>query len=159
MEYCSSVWDPPTQHLKDELEAVQRRGARFVMNQPTYRYPKASVSKMIQDLQWDSLQSRRNRSGITMFYKVVNNLVAIPSSYHPPQSTVTSTRGTHPMKLLPIQTSATQYHHSFFPETDTTLEQPSYLGCIVTRLGHLQVEDPASPDVDAFAPLVHMYIR
>ena len=115
MEYCSSVWDPPTQHLKDELEAVQRRGARFVMNQPTYRYPKASVSKMIQDLQWDSLQSRRNRSGITMFYKVVNNLVAIPSSYHLPQSTVTSTRGTHPMKLLPIQTSATQYHHSFFP--------------------------------------------
>ena len=156
MEYCSSVWDPPTQHLKDELP----EGARFVMNQPTYRYPKASVSKMIQDLQWDSLQSRRNRSGITMFYKVVNNLVAIPSSYHPPQSTVTSTRGTHPMKLLPIQTSATQYHNSFFPRLIPLWNSlNSYLGCIVTRLGHLQVEDPASPDVDAFAPLVHMYIH
>ena len=31
LEYCSAVWDPSTKKLKDKIEKVQRRSARWVM--------------------------------------------------------------------------------------------------------------------------------
>ena len=32
VEYCSTVWDPPTNNLSNKLEMVQRRSARWVCN-------------------------------------------------------------------------------------------------------------------------------
>ena len=36
LEYCSSVWDPQSILLQDELEKVQKRAARFVTGNYTY---------------------------------------------------------------------------------------------------------------------------
>ena len=83
LEYCSSVWSPNTKTLKDKLENVQRRAARYVTN----RYHNtSSVSSMIEHLKWPTLEQRRNINRITMFYKITHNIVAInPTLYLIPQ--------------------------------------------------------------------------
>ena len=55
LEYACSVWDPYTETNIKKLESVQRRAARFVLN----RYQNtASVTEMIEQLKWPSLQHR-----------------------------------------------------------------------------------------------------
>jgi hypothetical protein len=57
---------------KYELERVQRRAARFVSG----RYHNTSnVSDMMSNLNWETLEQRRMRARVTMFYKITNNVV------------------------------------------------------------------------------------
>jgi hypothetical protein len=56
LEYGSSVWDFFHQYQIDAVEMVQRRASRFVTGQYN-RYQ--SVTSMLQELKWTSLQQRR----------------------------------------------------------------------------------------------------
>lgn len=72
LEYACTVWDPYTQINIDKLERVQRRAARFVCN----RYHRtASVSAMITQLGWTTLQQRRKDARLAMMYKLRHDLV------------------------------------------------------------------------------------
>ena len=73
MEYAASVWDP--YHLNDiqALEKVQRRAARWVMNDYSWY---SSVSAMLHSLNWPSLQLRRRISRLQTFYKATYKLSA-----------------------------------------------------------------------------------
>ena len=84
IEYCCSVWDPHHQKYINQLDMVQRRAARFVKN-TLYRRSEnpTSVTAMVEELGWDSLQNRRLHSRLTMFYRVTKGLVEIPPQYHP----------------------------------------------------------------------------
>ena len=141
VEYCASVWDPPTKNLRDKVETVQRKAARFVSNKPVYKDPKASVTKMIHDLQWESLDTRRKQAGLTMMYKIINNSVAIPILYHPPKATIINTRHSHNIKLLPYQSSSIQYQHSFFPR-------------LIPVWNSLPGTVAEAPDVDSFKSML-----
>ena len=55
---------------------VQRRAARFVLND---YYRLSSVTKMLSNLQWPSLQTRRKLCRLSLMYKIVNNLSALSS--------------------------------------------------------------------------------
>jgi hypothetical protein len=74
LEYCSTIWDP--HYVKDikQLEQVQRRGARFVQRNYSRE---SSVSDMITELGWESLQSRRKDARLTLFHKVVHGAVKV----------------------------------------------------------------------------------
>ena len=66
LEYCSTIWD--LLYVKDikQLKQVQRRDARFVQ----CHYPHGtSVTDMISDLGWESLQSRHKTENawLTLF--------------------------------------------------------------------------------------------
>ena len=69
LEYSCSVWHPHKKSNKDKTEKVQRRAARFVSN--NFRH-KASVSEMLHDLGWQSLDGRRQDQrlwyGMVIFY-------------------------------------------------------------------------------------------
>ena len=52
LEYASTVWPPHTDLDINKLESVQRRAARWVTRD--YQYT-SSVSKMLQDLNWRTL--------------------------------------------------------------------------------------------------------
>ena len=69
LEYCSAVWDPKGD--TEILEKVQRRAARFVKGD--YRQ-QSSVTQMIKDLGWQSLQERRAISRLSLMYKIVHGL-------------------------------------------------------------------------------------
>ena len=74
LEYGSSVWDPFRQYQIDAVEMVQRRAARFVTGQYN-RYQ--SVTSMLQELKWTSLQQRRQEQRLVNLYKCVNNINAL----------------------------------------------------------------------------------
>ena len=56
LEYGSSVWDPHYEGLKDDLEKVQKRAARFVTR--NYTYEKGSMTDILKELKWESLQKK-----------------------------------------------------------------------------------------------------
>ena len=71
LEYSSAVWDPHQEQDKQRLEMIQRRDTRYVAN----RYHNtSSVSDMLDQLEWPSLESRRTNSRLTMMYKMTKNL-------------------------------------------------------------------------------------
>ena len=110
LEYASSAWDPHTQGCVQQLEAVQRRAARFVKGD--YRTT-SSTSKMIQDLGWQPLQNRRQQAKVTLMYRIVHNLVDIPGEQYLHTAT-SATRG-HGLKFIVPNCRTDLFRHSFFP--------------------------------------------
>ena len=70
MEYCSVVWDPHFQCDINNLEKVQKRGARFVTQNYRDRTP-GCATKMLRDLKLPTLQERRRQQRLVFFYKIV----------------------------------------------------------------------------------------
>ena len=62
LEYASS-WDPYTTRDSHQLDKVQRRTARFVKR--NYRQT-ASVSELISELRWQSLEDRRKNARMSV---------------------------------------------------------------------------------------------
>ena len=114
LEYASAVWDPHTRTQINQIEKVQRRAARYVTN----RYHNtSSVTDMLQNLNWPSLEIRRTRVRLIMFYKIIHHVVAI----HPldtlllPTTTITRYNTSHTYKH--IRTNKDSYKYSFYPRT------------------------------------------
>ena len=90
---------------------VQRRAARWVSNDySTY----SSVTDMLSNLGWRSLENRRIDARLTMFYKIVYGLVAIPLPSYFVRPEV-YTRHMHSLSYRQIHTSVCYYQYSFFP--------------------------------------------
>ena len=111
LEYSSPVWDPHLQKDIDTLEKVQRRSARFVYQDFSRE---SSVTKMLNQLNWDSLAERRAKAKVTMIYRGMNQLVEIPMDHLRP-ATVTSTRGNE-QKFFIQYCRTTTMRHSFYPD-------------------------------------------
>ena len=70
LEYASSAWSPYTKRAIDDIEAVQRRAARFVLGDYNYG-PNSHLSlKMSNILKWQSLHHRRASHDLALFYKI-----------------------------------------------------------------------------------------
>ena len=75
LEYGTKVGDPYRQGLIGDLEMIQRKAARRVLNQYHNYNPEGeyrSVSKMITDIGWKSLESRRELDRLCGMHKAVN---------------------------------------------------------------------------------------
>jgi len=70
---------------------------------------------MLQQLQWQSLQSRRVYAQTVMMYRIVYNLVDIPAEHHLNRTSL-RTRG-HSLRFLVPHTRTTVYRTPFFPQT------------------------------------------
>ena len=113
LEYCASVWSPYTATGKRKVEMVQRRAARYATNR---NHNTSSETDMLQDLDWESLESRRAKIQLTLLFKVIQDPVDIPASaYLTPAST--RTRANHTKKLRQISSKSDGYKHSFFSRT------------------------------------------
>ena len=62
----------------NKLENIQRRAVRFVKNDYSRQ---SSVTSMMKDLNWQPLSERRRDQRLTLFFKIVNSLVAIPADF------------------------------------------------------------------------------
>ena len=83
LEYTSSVWDLHNHKYIQKLEMVQHRAARFVTNM-THRYSEhqqTSITQVVQDLWWQTLQDRRKNNILIVLYRVINQHVEIPQNY------------------------------------------------------------------------------
>ena len=72
LEYdACTTWDPYLKEDKNRIEMVQRRAPRYVVN----RYHNvSSVTSMLEDLKWPTLEGRRQRARLILMYKIVNGL-------------------------------------------------------------------------------------
>ena len=80
IDYAASERDPHTTSCIQQLEAVQRRAARFVKGD---YHTTRSTAQLIQDLNWPPLQQRRQNAKLVMMYRITYGLVDIPASLHP----------------------------------------------------------------------------
>jgi hypothetical protein len=106
---------PPTQRNINTLERVQRRGARFGMN--NYRQT-SSVSSMMSQLGWEELRIRRARIKTILLFKIVNNLVDIPPEpFLIPTGAITRE---YNIRFLQPHTRTITMQYSFFPSAIRT---------------------------------------
>ena len=119
MEYSATVWDPYQKFNVDKIEMVQRRAARFVKGK--YRRTE-SVTLLLDSLGWPSLARRRSDARLILFYKVINNLAAVPYE-HLLEDAYKGTRRKHSHKFRQIRYQTSQYGQSFFPKTISAWNQ------------------------------------
>ena len=74
LEYASTIWSPHLLCDINRIEMVQRQSARFVYNDFTRT---SSVTSMLNNLGWPLLRQRRDVAKVTMFFKIINNLISI----------------------------------------------------------------------------------
>ena len=115
LEYSSTVWDPYTNKLINQIESVQRRAARFAL----HRYHRtSSVGSMLQILGCQTLSERRRVARLSMFYKIQNQLVAIdPSEYLTSKNHKFPTRRENTQAYFIPSSTRDFYKMSFFPRT------------------------------------------
>ena len=109
LDYACTVWSPYTQVNTQKLEMVQRRAARFIVNNYSHL---ASVTEMLNRLNLPSLSSRRDNMKLITLCKLINHHISIPNNgltlLH------TSTRG-HPYQYSRSFSRLDCHLHSFFP--------------------------------------------
>ena len=114
LEYCCSVWNPYTKKSIYQIDNIQRQAARFVVNN---YHRRDSVTAMLNELQWTSLEKRRQTASLILMYRIHHKQVAInPDNYLTPL-VHSSTRSYHPLKYQTIPARIQLYRYSFFPRT------------------------------------------
>ena len=140
LDYASTVWGPHTITQTRQVEMVQRRAARYVCN----RYHNtSSVTDMLHDLDWESLEHRRRKFRLCMAYKIINQLVAIPScQYFQPAQPRPSHN--HPLTFIQQHASTQYYRFSFFIR-------------VVPEWNSLPATIAMAPSLDTFKARLHRH--
>ena len=120
LEYSCTAWDPHHKKHISALESVQKKAARFVKG--NYQR-KASVSAMLQELNWPSLQDRRTAARLTMLHKI--NSGDLPLSI--PEKFISvddipdraGTRSQRPNHYINHGARTMTHKYSFYPRTIT----------------------------------------
>ena len=108
--FLSTVWTPYTTEGRNGATTCSQ------INVTNRYHNTSSVTSKLDHLEWESLEARRAKNQLTMFFKIIHGLVDIPASdYLVPAST--RTRSQHSLKFLQIPVSSEYYKSSFFPRT------------------------------------------
>ena len=113
LEYCCSTWSPYTDKDIRKIEMVQRRAARYVTNR---HHNTSSVTEMINELGWETLECRRQKIQLTLLYKIINNLVDIPASDYLARAP-SRLRANHKFKYRHLSSKSDCLKYSFFHKT------------------------------------------
>ena len=112
LQYACSAWDPHHQKDKAALERIQRKAARFV----TGNYDRTtSVTEMLQDLQWDTLETMRRQEKLSTVYKMCHGLLDGDWADYLKTNRERRTRGSHDFKLIVLKGHKDIFRFSFFP--------------------------------------------
>ena len=90
---CTCIWHPYNETQTAKVEKVQKTAARWACRR--WRNS-SSVGDMLDELEWPSLQSRRERSSLTFFYKIHSGTVSLDKDkYLTPAPNLRRTRASH----------------------------------------------------------------
>ena len=79
----------------------------------------ASMTDMLSDLKWDTLETRRKKNRLTLMYKLSHNLVDINTEEHLIPNSELRTRNSHAFKYRMPKVSKDVFKFSFFPRSIT----------------------------------------
>ena len=97
-------------HIR-HIEKIQRRASRWT----TSDYDtSSSVTAMLGNLGWRTLEQRRADVGLNLFYGIVYGLVAIPMPEYI-EAKIRLSQNCHLMTFRQVHTSRNFYKYSFFP--------------------------------------------
>ena len=74
LEYAAPIWSPYSKLQINQVEKVQRTAARWTCRR--WRNT-SSVGEMLGELEWPSLEARRDRSSLLLFHKIHCGAVSI----------------------------------------------------------------------------------
>lgn len=113
LEYAAAIWDPGHSTLITNLEAMQNRGARFILSN---YHRTASVSSMKLSLSLPSLSLRRKISRLCLFYKIYHSNTSLKDKLflEPP---FISPRFDHPFKVGVPHCNTSAFLNAFIPKT------------------------------------------
>ena len=126
-----------TQTIKKKYSSwkkVQRRAARWTTSSFDYR---SSVTAIVSDIGWRTLEQRRADARLCLFFKMVYGLVAVPLPDYIDQPNRIS-RYCHSMTFRQLHTSKDYYKHSFFPLFPLAIVQWNALHETVACLPNLE---------------------
>ena len=112
LEYATQVWDPHQQNLIYKLEMVQGRAARWVQSDYSF---KSSVTTMLDNLNWTTLEQRRETSRLSLFHRITHQqepALQIPNYFchNPPAQD-------HPLRLTLPAANTNKYQMNYFYRT------------------------------------------
>ena len=89
-----------------------------MMNKPWYRQQhNASITKMLAELHWPTLQNRRKQARLILMFKIVNGNLMVLARCLPQPPTMTCTCANHSLKYAHLQSDLDIYRYSFLPRT------------------------------------------
>ena len=99
----------------EKVKKVQRTAARWTCRR--WRNT-SSVGEMLDELEWPSLESRRERSSLTFFYKIHSGTVSLDKDkYLTPAPNLRRTRASHESQYTRPFAYSDALKKSFFPRT------------------------------------------
>ena len=115
LEYAAPIWHPYNETQTAKVEKVQKTAARWTCRR--WRNS-SSVGDMLDELEWPSLQSRRERSSLTFFYKIHSGTVSLDKDkYLTPAPNLKRTRASHELQYTRQFAYSDALKNSFFPKT------------------------------------------
>ena len=93
LEYAAQIWHPYHETKIGQVEKVQRTAARWTCSR--WRNT-SSVGYMLDELEWPSLETSREQSSLTFFYKFHSGTVSLDKDkYLTPAANLRRTRASH----------------------------------------------------------------
>ena len=115
LEYAAPIWSPYCKTQIQQVEKVQRTAARWTCRR--WRNT-SSVGEMLDELQWPTLEARRDQSSLLFFHKIHCGTMSIDKDkYLTPSQSTRSTRSSHNSQYCRPQTYSDALKYSFFPRT------------------------------------------
>ena len=92
-EYAASIWSPHSKLQINQIEKVQRTAAHWTCRRWE---DMSSVGEMLDELEWPSLEARRDQSSLLFFHKIHYGAVSIEKDkYMTPAHSLKTTRSSH----------------------------------------------------------------
>ena len=115
LEYAVPIWNPNHKLQIQPVEKVQRTAARWACRR--WRNT-SSVGDMLDELEWPSLEARREQSSLTFFYKIHSGTVSLDKDkYLFPAPNLQRTRASHDSQYTRYFAYSDALKNSFFPRT------------------------------------------
>ena len=116
LEYAAPIWSPYRKLQIQEVEKVQRTAAaRWTCRR--WRNT-SSVGDILDELEWPSLEARREQSSLTFFYKIHSGTVSLDKDkYLTPAPNLQRTRASHDSHYTRYFACSDALKNSFFPRT------------------------------------------
>ncbi|MCG8049110.1 MAG: reverse transcriptase domain-containing protein [Candidatus Thiodiazotropha endolucinida] len=113
LEYADVVWDNCTQQEKNDLEKIQLEAARIATGSTKL----VSIQNLYKEIGWESLDSRRRKHKLVLFYKMYYNIAPSYLSSLVPQPNQNTSRYSlrNSNDIRTILTRTSQYYNSFLP--------------------------------------------
>ena len=113
LEYANIVWDNASSQLSDLLESVQYRAAKIVSG----AIHRTSHNMVYSDLAWETLEDRRKKQRLKVFYKIAHSDAPIYLQNTLPVAEQNRYNLRHEKNYPTIGARTSAFQNTYFPKT------------------------------------------